>query len=71
VSAATRLRDLAARIAGDTFAVCLLAAVLAATVLAFGLGAEADLIVIILIMGVATAFAETTMRARNNKGHPK
>ena len=69
--AKTWLRDLAATIASDTFAICLLAAVLAAAVLAFGLGAEANLIIIILIVGVATAFAETTMRARNDKGKPK
>ncbi|RYH64518.1 MAG: hypothetical protein EON54_06355 [Alcaligenaceae bacterium] len=71
MKATTWLRDLAATIASDTFAICLLAAVLAAAVLAFGLGAEADLIITILIVGVATAFAETTMRARNDKGNPK
>lgn len=46
-------------------------AVLAAAVLAFGLGAEADLIILVFILGVATAFAETSMRACNNKGNPK
>lgn len=71
MKAKTWLRDLAATIASDSFAICLLAAVLAAAVLAFGLGAEADLIITILIVGVATAFAETTMRARNDKGNPK
>ena len=71
MKATTWLRDLAATIASDTFAICLLAAVLAAAVLAFGLGAEADLIITILIVGVATAFAETTMRARNDKGNSK
>ena len=69
--AKTWLRDLAATIASDTFAICLLAAVLAAAVLAFGLGAEADLIILVFILGVATAFAETSMRACNNKGSPK
>jgi hypothetical protein len=71
MKATTWLRDLAATIASDTFVVCLLAAVLAAAVLAFGLGAEVDLIITILIVGVATAFAETTMRSRNDKGNPK
>lgn len=60
-----------ATIANDIFAICLLAAVLAAAVLAFGLGAEADLTITILILGVATAFVETTMRAHNDKGNPK
>ena len=71
MKATTWLRDLAATIASDTFAICLLAAVLAAAVLAFGFGAEADLIITILIVGVATALTETTMRARNDKGNPK
>ncbi|KZD22822.1 hypothetical protein A4A58_28200 [Tardiphaga robiniae] len=58
-------------VASDTFAICLLAVVLATTILAFGLGADAHLIITILVLGIATAFAETTIRARNNKRDPK
>ena len=65
------LKDFVAALASDTFAICLLAAVLAAAVLAFSFGVEADLIVIILILGVATALAETTMRYLKDKGNPK
>lgn len=65
------LKDVITALASDTFTICLLAAVLATVVLAFSFGAEADLIVMILILGIATALAETTMRYRNDKGNPK
>lgn len=70
-AAMTWLHNFVVTSASDTFAICLLAAILAAAVLAFGFGAEAELIITILLLGVATAFVETSMRERNNKGNRK
>ena len=46
------------------FILTILAVVVFATILAFGLGASAELIGTILGLGVVTAVAENTMRAR-------
>ncbi len=65
------MRTFLQMIASDTFTMCLLAAVAAAAVLAYGFGAEGELIVMILVLGVVTAFAETTIRAHNNERGPE
>ena len=57
------LRDLRRLLADEGFAVSILAAVLAATILAFGFNATADVIIVMLIVGVVTALAETRLRA--------
>jgi uncharacterized membrane protein len=49
---------------GDTFTVALLMAVLATCILAFVFGAEPQLIVVLLALGVATAFTEARMRMK-------
>lgn len=67
----THLRTLLLLVASDTFTIGLFAAVAAAGVLAYGFGADGELIVTILLLGAATALAETTIRARCNKGNPK
>jgi hypothetical protein len=51
-------------IADEGFTVALFSAVLAAAILAFGFGATADIIVSMLIVGTATAFAEIRLRGR-------
>jgi hypothetical protein len=51
-------------IADEGFAISMLSAVLAAVILAFGFGASADIVVTMLIVGAATAVAETRLRAR-------
>ena len=51
-------------IADECFAISMLSAVLAAVILAFGFGATADIVVTMLVAGVATALAETRLRAR-------
>jgi hypothetical protein len=51
-------------IADEAFAVCVLSAVIAAAVLAFGFGATADIVVTMLVMGAVTALAETRLQKR-------
>jgi hypothetical protein len=58
------LKDARHSVADEGFAISVLSATLAATILAFGFGATADIVVSMLIVGVATAFAETRLRAR-------
>jgi hypothetical protein len=58
------LGDLRRLIADDGFAIAIFAAVAAATILAFGFGATSDIVASVLILGVATAFAETSLRAK-------
>jgi small basic protein len=55
-------------ISSDTFAICFLAAVLVAAILAYVFGADAKLIAIIIGLGAVTAFVETSVRARQKKG---
>ena len=43
--------------------IAILATVAAATVVAFGFGAEADIVASMLIIGLVTALAETRMRS--------
>lgn len=50
-------------IADEGFAVSILAAVAAATILAFGFDATADVIASMLLVGVVTALAETKLRS--------
>lgn len=59
-----RLRGIFVMLASSTFALCTLAAVAATSVLAFAFGAEAELVVQVLVLGVLTAVAETAMRTR-------
>ncbi|MGP9810352.1 hypothetical protein ACTZWT_02435 [Rhodopseudomonas sp. NSM] len=51
-------------LASRTLALSVLAAVTAAAVLAFGFGAQAELIILLLALGALTALAETAIRAR-------
>lgn len=50
-------------IADEGFAVSILAAVAAATILAFGFDATADVIASMLLVGVVTVLAETKLRS--------
>jgi hypothetical protein len=54
--------DLRYLIADEGFAISILAAVAAATVLAFGFGATADVVASLLVVGAVTALAETKLR---------
>jgi hypothetical protein len=58
------LKDARQLIADEGFAISVLSAVVAAALLAFGFGATADIVISMLIVGVATAFAETWLRTR-------
>ena len=51
-------------IADEGITVTIFSTVLVATILAFGFGATADIVVSMLVVGTATAFAETRLRAR-------
>jgi hypothetical protein len=61
---AALLGDLRRLMADDGFAISIFAAVAAAAILAFGFDATSDIVASVLILGVATAFAETRLRAR-------
>jgi hypothetical protein len=63
----TRLRVLLRLIKGDRFALTLLCAVSATSILAFIFGAAAELVVALLILGVATALAEISMHPNDRK----
>jgi hypothetical protein len=60
------LNDLRRLLADEGFAISILAAVAAATILAFGFGATSDIIIMMLVIGVVTALAETRLRARKS-----
>jgi hypothetical protein len=60
------LDDLRRLLADEGFAISILAAVAAATILAFGFGATSDIIVMMLVVGVVTALAETRLRAKKS-----
>jgi len=51
-------------LADDGFAVCMLVAVTAAAVLAFGFDATSDIVVAMLTVGAVTAVAETRLHRR-------
>jgi hypothetical protein len=57
------LSDLLRQFADEGLTLGIFAAVAAATVLAFGFGATTDIVASMLILGVATAFAETRLGA--------
>ena len=57
------LGDLRRLITDEGFAISILAAVAAATILAFGFGAAADVVALMLVIGVVTALAETKLRS--------
>ncbi|MHC6154520.1 hypothetical protein ACVSQB_22330 [Bradyrhizobium elkanii] len=59
----TRLKALRQLIADEGLTIAILAAVAAATVVAFGFSAEADIVASMLIIGLVTALAETRMRS--------
>ena len=60
---AAYVRDLRRLLADEGFAISILAAVAAATILAFGFGAMLEAIVVMLVVGVVTALAESRLRA--------
>lgn len=51
-------------IADQGFAISMLSAVLAAVILAFGLDATAEVVLTMLVVGAASAVAETRIRTR-------
>jgi hypothetical protein len=57
------VEDLRRLITDEGFAISILAAVAAATILAFGFGATADVVALMLVIGVVTALAETRLRS--------
>ena len=59
----TRLKALRQLIADEGLTIAILAAVAAATVIAFGFGAEADIVASMLVIGLVTALAETRLRS--------
>ncbi|MCK1654133.1 hypothetical protein IVA88_22230 [Bradyrhizobium sp. 149] len=61
---ATHLGSARQLIVDEGFTFCMLAAVVAAAVLAFGFDATADIIVAMLAIGAVTAVAETRMHRR-------
>jgi len=63
------LYEIATVLAGDTFAVCVLAAVAAVVVLAFIFEASANMVISLLAIGALTAAGEAFMRARHHKGN--
>jgi hypothetical protein len=63
----TRLCVLLRLIKGDRFALALLSAVSATSILAFVFGAAAELVIALLILGVATALAEVSLYPNDRK----
>lgn len=57
------LKVLRRLIADEGLTIAILAAVASATVVAFGFGAEADIVASMLIIGLVTALAETRLRS--------
>jgi uncharacterized membrane protein len=51
-------------VSGDNFAISVLAALIAVCILAFGFGADYQLIVVLLFLGAITAFAEARLRTK-------
>jgi hypothetical protein len=58
------LQDLRRLMAGDGFALSILAVVGVATALAFGFDATPDIVAPLLILGIMTALAERKLRAK-------
>jgi hypothetical protein len=63
-NAAAFLWDLHRLVTDDGFALSMLAVVGFVTMLAFGFGATPDIVVPLLILGIATALAERKLRAK-------
>ena len=63
-------RELRRLIADEAVAIAIFATVAAASVLAFGFGATCEIVVSMLVVGVATALAETRLRTGNNHDVP-
>ena len=63
----TRLGDLLRLVKGNRFPLALLSAVSATSILAFVFGAAAELVIALLILGVATALAEISMHPSDRK----
>jgi hypothetical protein len=61
------LEDLLRLFADDGFALSILAVVGVAAILAFGFGATPDIVAPLLILGVVTALAERTLRAKKGR----
>lgn len=59
----TRLTALRRLIADEGLTIAILAAVASATGIAFGFGAETDIVASMLIIGLVTAFAEARLRS--------
>ena len=59
------LENLLRLFADDSFAFAILAVVVVAVVLAFGVGATAEIVASVLIVGVMTAIAESKLRAKD------
>ncbi|QND71147.1 hypothetical protein [Tardiphaga robiniae] len=63
----SRIRELAGVLAGETFAICVLAAVVVVSVLAFCFEASPTLVISLLVIGAFTAAGETLLRSRHDK----
>lgn len=59
----TRLQALRRLIADEGLTLAILAAVASATGIAFGFGAETDIVASMLLIGLVTALAETRLRS--------
>ena len=57
------LSSLRRLVTDESFTISILAAVAAAAILAFGFGAAADVVALMLVVGVVTALAETKLRS--------
>ncbi len=62
-----RISELAGVLAGETFTICILAAVTAVCILAFCFEVSPALVVVLLVIGVFTAAGETVFRSRQSK----
>lgn len=62
-----QLREGFQLIADDGVAICILAAVLAACVLAFSFGAASELVIVLLILGLLTAVIEARLHAKDRR----
>jgi hypothetical protein len=63
LKSAALLGDLRGLVTDEGFAISILAAVAAAAILAFGFGATAEIVALMLVIGVVTALAETKIRS--------
>jgi hypothetical protein len=63
-TAAAFLQDVRRLVTDDGFTLSMLAVVGVTTVLAFGLGATAEIVAPLLVLGIMTAFVERKLRAK-------